>query len=51
MMGYKGEGSCVIFEIAETRRVHAQVRRGCGRGRAFCLGCLVDLTVGRQGME
>jgi hypothetical protein len=49
MMGYKGAGSCVIFEIAETRRVHAQVRRG--RGRAFCLGCLVGLPVGRQGME
>lgn len=49
MMGCKGEGSCVIFEIAETRRVHAHVRRG--RGGAFCLGCLVDLTVGRQGME
>lgn len=49
MMGYKGAGSCVIFEIEVTRRAHVQVLRGFGR--SFCLECLVGLTAGWQGME
>lgn len=47
MMGYKGVGSCVIFEIAVTWHALVQVHRDFRR--SFCLGCLV-VMVEWQGM-